>query len=69
MNANTTRFCFCSSNLQSATILAVIFASLRALAIFLVWFQVRPDINKTEGKKAAAFYAIRFEKVIFKEQL
>ena len=33
--------------LQAAKILAVIFALLRTSAIFLVWFQVRPDIYQT----------------------
>lgn len=49
MNGHTTRFCFCASNLTSAVVLAGIFASLRVVAIFLLWYQIRPDINKTEA--------------------
>ena len=56
MNAHTTRFCFCASNLTSAVVLAGIFASLRVVAIFLLWYQIRPDINKTEGKPLIHYY-------------
>merc|ERR1711862_267988 len=45
---STTRFCFCASNLTSTLVLATVFATLRTLAIFLVWYQIRPDINQTE---------------------
>ena len=56
MNGHTTRFCFCASNLTSAVVLAGIFASLRVVAIFLLWYQIRPDINKTEGKTLIHYY-------------
>ena len=51
---STTRFCFCASNLTSTLVLATVFATLRTLAIFLVWYQIRPDINQTESK----FYTV-----------
>ena len=52
---STTRFCFCASNLTSTLVLATIFATLRTLAIFLVWYQIRPDINQTESKSYTVF--------------
>ena len=49
MNVETTQFCCFGSNLKNATVLSVVFAILRAMAIFLVWYQIRPDIHQTEG--------------------
>ena len=58
MNVETTQFCCFGTNLKNATILSVVFGVLRVMAIFLVWYQLRPDIHQTEGK--TNFYLISF---------
>ena len=46
------------SYLQTAMVLAVIFALWRTVAVFLLWFQVRPDINQTKGRWFPNFEAL-----------
>ena len=61
MNGERAQFCCFGTNLQNATILSVVFGCLRSLAIFLVWYQIRPDLYKTDGKSfyvKSMFYKI-----------